>query len=201
MRHALRNEQGWWDFGSLAVQNILVVVGAITGVSGHRRSALASAVSYPVARVSTGVRCVALCAVLVLANLPAIAFAETSCAGIHAKIQGIRNSTGAIACALFESPEGFPTEFLKSATNIMMLKIRDTKTHCSFLDIPPGSYALAVIHDENMDGKLGTNWTGAPNEGYGFSSDAKALWSAPTFDAASFSYDGQKLDLTIRLNY
>ena len=166
-----------------------------------RKSTLASTVRHSVTRVPMGVRCIALCAALVFANLPAIVFAETSCPGIHVKILDIRNSTGAVACALFESPEGFPTEFLKFATNIMMVKIQDTQARCNFLDIPPGTYALAVIHDENMDGKLRTNWLGVPTEGYAFSSDAKASMSAPSFEAASFPYDGQNLDLTIRLNY
>lgn len=152
-------------------------------------------------RVPMGARCIALSAVLVFANLPAIVFAQSSCPGIHVKILDIRNSTGAVACALFESPVGFPTEFLHSATNIVVMKIRDTQARCDFLDIPPGKYALAVIHDENMDGKLGTNWLGVPTEGYGFSNDAKAFLGAPSFDAASFPYDGRKLDLSISLNY
>ncbi|MDT8385841.1 MAG: DUF2141 domain-containing protein [Gammaproteobacteria bacterium] len=167
----------------------------------HRNSALTSTVRFPVPRCSMGVRCVALCAVLVFANLATIALAQSSCRGIHVKILDIRNSTGAVACALFESPAGFPAEFLQFATNIMMIKVRYTQASCYFLDIPPGSYALAVIHDENMDGKLDTNWLGVPREGYGFSNDAKASFSAPSFDAASFPYDGQNLDMTIRLNY
>ena len=65
----------------------------------------------------------------------------------------------------------------------MMIKIRDTQARCNFLDIAPGTYALAVIHDKNMDGKLATNFLGVPTEGYGF------------------SYDGENLDLTIRLTY
>jgi uncharacterized protein (DUF2141 family) len=117
------------------------------------------------------------------------------------KILNIRNSTGAVACALFESPEGFPTEFLHAATNIMMIKIKDTQARCDFEDIPPGRYALAVIHDENMNGKLDTSRLGIPTEGYGFSNDARALLSAPSFRAASFAYDGQNLALTISLNY
>jgi len=167
----------------------------------HRKSALTSTVRHPVTGVPVGVRCVALCAVLVFANLPAIAFAQSSCPGIHVQILDIKNSIGAVACALFEAPEGFPTEFLHSATNIMIIKVRDTQARCDFLDIPPGTYALAVIHDENMDGKLGTNWMGIPKEGYGFSNDAKALMGAPSFQAASFPYDGRNLDLTISLNY
>ncbi|WP_240451318.1 DUF2141 domain-containing protein [Wenzhouxiangella sp. XN201] len=113
----------------------------------------------------------------------------------------IKNSTGTVACALFDAPEGFPTEFLRHATRIMMMKIEDTKGRCDFLDIEPGTYALAVIHDENMNGKMDTNWLGAPEEGYGFSSGAKVSMSAPSFEDASFSYDGENLDLTISLNY
>jgi uncharacterized protein (DUF2141 family) len=137
----------------------------------------------------------------VLANPAALVFAQSPCPGIHVKILGIRNSTGAVACALFESPAGFPTEFLHSAINIMMIKIKDTQARCDFEDIPPGRYALAVIHDENMNGKLDTNRLGVPTEGYGFSNDAKAFLSAPTFRAAGFSYDGRNVDMTIRLNY
>ena len=140
-------------------------------------------------------------AVPVLVNLPALAFAQASCPGMHVKILNIRNSIGTVACALFESPAGFPIEFLHYATNIMVIKIRDTQARCDFLDIPPGTYALAVIHDENMNGKLDTNWLGVPTEGYGFSNDAKALMGAPSFDAASFPYDGRNLDLRISLNY
>ncbi len=61
------------------------------------------------------------------------------------------------------------------ATRMMMIKVRDREARCDFEDIPPGRYALAVIHDENMNGKLDANWLGVPKEGYGFSNDAKGL--------------------------
>jgi uncharacterized protein (DUF2141 family) len=155
----------------------------------------------PDIRVPMAGRCVAWFAVLMFVNLSAIAVAQSPCPGIHVKILNIKNSTGTVACALFESPAGFPIEYLRSATNIMVIKIRDTQARCDFLDIPPGTYALAVIHDENTNGKFDTNWMGVPTEGYGFSNDAKALLGAPSFSAASFQYDGQNLELTISLHY
>jgi uncharacterized protein (DUF2141 family) len=150
--------------------------------------------------VRMGVWCLTLYAILMFANLPAV-YAQTPCPGIHVNILGIRNSTGTVDCALFDSPDGFPTEFLHFATNVMVIKIRATKARCDFEDIPPGTYALAVIHDENMNGKLDTKWLGIPKEGYGFSNDAKGFLGAPSFPAASFQYDGQNLDLTISLHY
>lgn len=146
-------------------------------------------------------QCAAWLAVLLFAMLPGLAFAQPACAGIHVKILNIRNSTGTIACALFESPKGFPHEFLNFATNIMIIKIRKSQARCDFEDIPPGRYAMAVVHDENMNGKLDSKWMGIPTEGYGFSMDAKALLGAPSFSSASFIYDGRNIDMVMHLDY
>jgi uncharacterized protein (DUF2141 family) len=154
----------------------------------------------PGVRIPKGIRCVWL-ALPMFVNLSAIASAQTPCPGIHVKILNIRNSTGTIACALFESPAGFPTQFLYSAMKVMVMKIQKTEARCDFEDIPAGTYAIAAIHDENRNGKLDMNWLGVPKEGYGFSNDAKAVVSAPSFSAASFPYDGQDLDLTLTLHY
>jgi uncharacterized protein (DUF2141 family) len=148
-----------------------------------------------------GTRFVAWFAVLLLVYLPAAAVTQPSCPGIHVKILNIRNSTGSIDCALFESPIGFPTQFLRYATNLVAMKIRKTETRCDFENIPPGTYAIAAIHDENMNGKLDTNWLGIPKEGYGFSKNAQGQFGGPSFSAASFPYDGRNLDLTITLRY
>lgn len=147
-----------------------------------------------------GVACTA-CLALVFANLPVPALAQSPCPGIHVKILNIRNSTGTVACALFESPDGFPTEYLRAATNVMVIKIRKSQARCDFEDIPPGTYAMAVVHDENMNGKLDTNWIGLPTEGYGFSNNARGVLSAPSFSDARFNYDGRNIELTMSLRY
>src|SRR5512146_3528682 len=153
-------------------------------------------------RVPVSVRRAAAWSVILAgANFPAAAMAQSPCPGIHVKILNIRNSIGTVACALFDSPDGFPAEFLLSATNVMVIKIRKSQARCDFEDVPPGRYAMAVIHDENMNGKLDTNWLGLPTEGYGFSNDAKAVLSAPSFADASFTYDGRSIDLTMTLHY
>lgn len=90
---------------------------------------------------------------------------------------------------------------LRSATNVMVIKVRASQARCDFEDIPPGTYALAVIHDENMNGVLDTNALGIPREGYGFSNDARAWFGPPSFADASFHYDGRGVDLTIAMHY
>lgn len=133
--------------------------------------------------------------------VPALVLAQSNCPGIHVTILNIRNSTGSVACALFESAEGFPTEYLGMATNVMIIKIRKDQARCDFEDIPPGTYAMAVVHDENKNGKLDVNWLGVPREGYGFSNDATGVLGSPPFAAVSFPYNGQNLDLTMTLRY
>jgi len=81
------------------------------------------------------------------------------------------------------------------------MKVRNAEARCDFEGIPSGTYALVVLHDENMNGKMDINWLRVPKEGYGFSSDAKAAFGAPSFSDASFVYDGKTLDLTITLRY
>jgi uncharacterized protein (DUF2141 family) len=145
-------------------------------------------------------RLVCLLAVIV-ANLPAAGLAESPCPGIHVTILNIKNSIGTVACALFDSPEGFPKEYLHFATNVVVIKIRNAEARCEFVDIPAGTYAMAVVHDENMNGKLDTNLIGIPTEGYGFSNGASGRFAAPSFSDASFPYDGQSAALTMSLHY
>ena len=66
-------------------------------------------------------------ALILIALAGTVGSAQASQPGLHVEILGIRNSIGAVACALFEGPGGFPTEFLRFATNIMMVQVRATK--------------------------------------------------------------------------
>lgn len=147
--------------------------------------------------------CCALKALLlsVVVTLPGPVLASQACPGIHVTIINLKNSAGTAACALFDSSRGFPSDYLRTATNISVSRIRDRQARCHFVDIPPGDYALAVVHDENMNGKLDKTWFGRPLEGYGFSNNARAELSPPSFADARFLYAGQDLELTVRLRY
>lgn len=153
-------------------------------------------------RIRTGIPVAVFASlILVFATLSPIVAQSPSCPGIHVKVLNIRNSTGTVDCALFDSAQGFPIHVLHSASSVMVIKVRHTEARCDFEDIPAGTYALAVIHDENTNGILDLNWLGIPTEGYGFSNDVKALLGPPSFDAASFHYAGGTLDMTISLKY
>ncbi len=136
-----------------------------------------------------------------LVLLPSSGFAQMECPSINVKVQNISNNRGVIACAIFESEEGFPNKTLKFASKIMLTQITGKDASFEFSDIKPGKYAITVIHDENHNGKLDTNFLGIPKEGCGFSNGAEAIMSAPSFSDAVFFYDGGHLQMSISLDY
>ena len=138
---------------------------------------------------------------LLLLDCSVVAAEVPDCRAMHVTILNIRNNIGTVDCALFDAPKGFPVQVLRSAMRLLVMKIRKTEARCDFEDIPSGTYALVVLHDENRNGKLDISWIGIPKEGYGFSNDAKGSFGAPSFSAASFFYDGKDLDLKIALRY
>lgn len=66
--------------------------------------------------------------------------------------------------------------------------------------LAPGDYAIAIIHDENGNGKLDT-FAGIPREGVGFSRNPVLRFGAPSFKSASFSVAGAPVEQAIKLKY
>jgi uncharacterized protein (DUF2141 family) len=116
-------------------------------------------------------------------------------------VSGARNNQGQVGCALFKSPDAFPSEDLK-AFRLVNVAIHDGHAQCEFQNIPPGVYAVAVMHDENGNNKLDTGLFGIPKEGFGFSSGAHAhMFSPAKFDEAKFSVTNTPVNQEIPLNY
>ncbi len=115
-------------------------------------------------------------------------------------VDGFHNDKGAARLALFTSSDGFPDQPEK-AIQALDAEIRDGRLKASFVDVPYGVYAVSVLHDENRNGKMDTNWVGIPKEGYGASNDAKPSFGPPEFDDARFSLDAEDLQLHIKVRY
>ena len=46
-------------------------------------------------------------------------------------------------------------------------------------ELPPGTYAIGIFHDVNLNNKMDNNLFGVPKEQYGFSNNATALLVPP----------------------
>ena len=116
-------------------------------------------------------------------------------------VHGAHNDTGHIGCALFRSATGFPFEDAK-AMRLQDVTIAHGRGECVFTGLPNGNYAIAVMHDENNNAKLDTNFFGIPQEGFGFSNGAKAhTFSPASFEEARFAYAGGAAVQTIAIVY
>jgi uncharacterized protein (DUF2141 family) len=119
---------------------------------------------------------------------------------IHVEIGGLRNDKGKVRCALFSSASDFP-KHAERAVGRAAAVVADRHAVCEFPGVVPGTYAVSLVHDENSNGRLDTNFMGIPREGVGASSNAKGHFGPPKFDAASFRYSGGRLDLKITIDY
>ncbi|NTW64424.1 MAG: DUF2141 domain-containing protein, partial [Chlorobiaceae bacterium] len=87
-------------------------------------------------------------------------------------VQNLKKPEGLLGVALFSSAQGFPGKsdraFAKKG-----VKITATSHDVTFDNIPYGTYAISVFHDENSNEKLDTMIFGIPKEGVGVSNNPK----------------------------
>jgi uncharacterized protein (DUF2141 family) len=68
------------------------------------------------------------------------------------------------------------------------------------IDMPPGAYALSVVHDENGNGRLDTR-LGIPREGFGFSNNPRIWFGPPSFESARFPFPPNGAALSVTMKY
>ena len=113
-------------------------------------------------------------------------------------ITGLHSSYGSVLVSLFNQDNGFPSQSRK-AFKKEKINIVDGIASAMIKDIPPGNYAIAVLHDENNNLEMDTRLFGLPKEGYGFSNNAKGLFGPPSFNDARFAFSpAQIVKINIR---
>jgi uncharacterized protein (DUF2141 family) len=119
-------------------------------------------------------------------------------ADLEVRLEKMRNERGSVHLCLTRNPAHFPDcgkdpAALKRSVPAAVATIR-------FTGIVPGDYALAVLHDENRNGRLDT-LVGIPREGFGFSRSPAVLLGPPRFEQVRFGIaEGFTLQ-TVRMQY
>ncbi|MEO8373812.1 MAG: DUF2141 domain-containing protein [Sphingomonas bacterium] len=100
----------------------------------------------------------------------------------------LRSTRGLIRICLTTTPKNFPAcgNSALAVTRSVPATGPATGHAVSFEGLPYGNYAMAVIHDENSNGKLDT-FAGIPREGFGFSRNPAIMFGPPSFNAAHFT--------------
>jgi len=121
-------------------------------------------------------------------------FAQAQNVSLEVKMTGFKNDTGKVKVGLYDSEFSFLKTIYKSAA----VDIKSGTASVVFKDVPKGTYAISVYHDENSNGALDRNGFGIPTEGYGTSNDAKGFMGPPSFEDAKFIVNANsKTSITI----
>jgi len=119
---------------------------------------------------------------------------------ITVRISGLRSTNGNLSVALFSGKDGFPGKFDRAFMKTVV-PASGSEHVVVFDTVPFGTYAVAVRHDENANGRLDANFLGMPKEGVGISNNPRSKFGPPSFSAASFLFDQSPMELAINLRY
>src|SRR4051794_3578034 len=82
---------------------------------------------------------------------PAAALVE-----LTVRVQGLKNDRGQVAVALFASASGFPQR--ERAVRGQLARIQGGRAQVTLHALRPGTYAVAILHDENGNAKMDFNF-------------------------------------------
>jgi uncharacterized protein (DUF2141 family) len=116
------------------------------------------------------------------------------------KLIGFRNDKGQTCVSLFNNAKGFPGKY-DMAYRILRCPIKENQAVLTFADLPYGTYALSVLHDENSNNKMDTSFIGIPKEGFGASNNPKGRLGPQTFDDAKFELKSNTKIVEINIKY
>ena len=117
-------------------------------------------------------------------------------ADLRLTIDNIRSTEGMIWIGIYDSKENFMVQERARVEGYQIEQVG--QLHLSLDDLEPGTYAIAVFHDENNNGHLDQNAVGIPTEPYCFSRKPKSKWRAPRFGEVAVQIKrGQQLEMTL----
>ena len=143
--------------------------------------------------VAIAILCLPLCSFNILSN-------RINSGDLHVEVKGLKNLKGQLGILVFQNEDGFPMDPGKAIKEVL-IPIKEELITYTFENLPFGEYAIAVMHDENMNDKLDTNFLGIPKEGTGVSNNVKSSLGAPKFKEARFELKDQEVIKSIELNY
>jgi uncharacterized protein (DUF2141 family) len=119
---------------------------------------------------------------------------------ITVHITGMTNLVGMFGVSLYNSKKGFPGKHEQAFASVLK-KVTSSNDTVVFEHLPYGSYAVSIMHDENNNGKLDTNFFGIPKEGVGVSNNPKIGFGGPKFQDSVFTLDKKELEITVAMKY
>jgi uncharacterized protein (DUF2141 family) len=139
--------------------------------------------------------------VLALAGVAAAVSAAPALAGdVVITVTDVRSAKGVVRACLTARANVFP-KCNQDPNAHRTVVPAGGKIEIRFTGVKPGNYAIALLHDENDNGKADRAMGMMPKEGYGFSRDAPVKMAPPKFTDAVFAVGEGLQRVTIKMRY
>jgi len=134
------------------------------------------------------------------AVVTAVAHAEPL-ATVTVKISGFKGTEGQALITLYDSEQSWLK--VPKAVQVVRAKITGAGMTVELKDVKPGTYAVAVVHDENKNNELDMRWLPypKPKEGLGISNDPENKAGPPKFEGAKFDVTTSGASVKATLKY
>jgi len=103
---------------------------------------------------------------------------------LHVRVEGAKPGQGQIVASLFNAKSTYLKQPYAEKTVAVDAQGRAL---LDFHNLGNTDYAVSIFYDEDMDGKLDTNFLGIPMEKTGFSNGAKPGMGAASWEQAKFT--------------
>jgi len=107
-------------------------------------------------------------------------------ASITVKVTDLKNSNGIVQFSLYNKDGSIPDEHFEKYLKQKTAKVVNKTATITFTDLPQGTYAINILHDEN-ENKIVDKGMILPIEGLGFSNfESLNLFNRPSYKRAKF---------------
>jgi uncharacterized protein (DUF2141 family) len=130
-------------------------------------------------------------------------FADSPKTGtIIVEVEGFGNEKGIVFSHLYSEQLAnyFPKKSSKSFQK-RIVKVENLRASIVYDNIPYGTYALTVHHDEDENKRMNRNFIGYPKEGFGLSNNPTIFLSIPDFDDCKFELRNDTVVVRIKLKF
>jgi uncharacterized protein (DUF2141 family) len=103
-------------------------------------------------------------------------------------ITGLRTNTGTVRGGIYSSADVWTD--VGGQIAVCTSRVAGGTSRCTLTTPGPGRFAFAFYHDADDDHQLDRDMVGIPQEGYGFSNNARPGMGAPSFESAAFDIAG-----------
>lgn len=141
----------------------------------------------------------ALAAPLLLGVAPPPPSASPDGVSVVVTYHDARSMKGMVRACMVRAATDFPD--CTTASDAYRANVPTNALQVRFAHVTPGRYAIALLHDENGNGKADRVLGMMPKEGFGFSRDAALQMGPPKFTAAAFTVGEEPVNLSIRMRY